>query len=82
MHRLEVVQRLASGAIQQRQAAAELRLSVQQAERALRAYRQDGAAGLVSGRRGKPGNQRRDPAVLAEASSRCANFYSSLPPTT
>jgi transposase len=58
--RLRVVESILAGQLSQAQAAAQLRLSSRQVKRLCRRYRQTGAAGLVSGRRGKPGNRRVD----------------------
>jgi transposase len=81
VHRLEVIQRLVTGSIRQRQAAAELGLSIRQVKRALRAYRQEGAPGLVSRRRGRPGNRRPDPAVPAKGVELVREFYRDFGPT-
>jgi len=81
IQRLEVLQRLAAGVIRQREAAADLRLSVRQVKRALRAYREDGATAVVSRRRGRPGNRRRDPALLARAIAIVRDQYADFGPT-
>ena len=54
--RLEVLQRLAEKRMKQRAAAEQLGVSVRHVKRLLRNYRQAGAAGLVSKRRGRPSN--------------------------
>lgn len=81
LRRLEVLGRLQAGVIRQAAAAVELGISVRQIKRALRAYRADGAAGIVSKRRGRPGNRRRDPAVLAEAVRLVGELYRDFGPT-
>jgi transposase len=58
LERLEVVQRVAGRQIKQGDAACMLKLSVRQVKRLIRGYRQDGAAGLVSKRRGRPSPRR------------------------
>jgi transposase len=54
LERLEVVHRVAGRQIKEGDAARMLGLSVRQVKRLMRGYRQDGAAGLVSKRRGRP----------------------------
>ena len=56
VNRLEVIQRVKEKQMKQRDAAEVLGVSVRQVKRLLRAYRQQGAAGLVSKRRGKVSN--------------------------
>lgn len=56
--RLEVMQRLSEKRMSQREAGRVLKLSVRQIKRLLKAYRQKGAAGLVSKHRGRKGNNR------------------------
>ena len=58
--RLRVVEAISAGRLSQAQAAGQLKLSSRQVKRLCRRYRQAGATGLVSGRRGKPGNRRID----------------------
>ena len=60
--RLEVIQRLEAKRMNQKEAAKALGMGVRQVKRLVRAYRGEGAKGLVSKRRGKPSNNR-----LAEA---------------
>jgi transposase len=54
MSRLEVMQRLKKKQLSQKEAGRILGVSVRQVKRLLRSYRQGGASGLVSQRRGKP----------------------------
>jgi len=56
--RLEVVQAVVDSRLTQAEAAGRLKLSVRQIRRLCRRYREAGATGLVSKRRGKPSNQR------------------------
>ena len=56
--RLEVMQRMKDQRLNQRQAAEMLQLSVRQVKRLFRAYKAQGAEGLISARRGKPSNHR------------------------
>ena len=56
LSRLEIVQRLEGKRMIQKEAADVLGISVRQVKRLLKAYRHEGAKGLVSKRRGKPSN--------------------------
>ena len=58
LNRLEVMQRLLERRMSQKAAGRILDLSTRQIKRLLRAYRQKGAAGLVSKHRGRKGNKR------------------------
>jgi transposase len=58
VNRLEVMQRVDEKRMKQKAAAELLGISERQVKRLLRRYRQDGASGLVSKRRGKPSNNR------------------------
>jgi len=55
--RLEVIQRVKARTLKQNEAATRLGLSNRQIIRLVKRYKQEGAAGLVSKRRGKPGNR-------------------------
>jgi homeodomain-containing protein len=61
--RVEVMERLKSSVLDQQEAARVLRLSVRQVKRLWRAYQHAGARGLISRKRGRPSNNRFDPAV-------------------
>ena len=56
--RLEVMERLKAKKMTQKKAAEALGISVRQVKRLCKKYREKGAAGLVSQRRGKPSNNR------------------------
>jgi transposase len=56
--RLRVVEGMEEGRLKQAAAGKRLGLSVRQVKRLVRAYRRQGAAGLVSRRRGQPSNRR------------------------
>ena len=60
MCRLEVMERLVEKRMGQRLAAEVIGVSVRQVKRLLRAYRREGAAGLVSQQRGKPSHHQLD----------------------
>lgn len=63
VNRLEIIGRVIERRLTQRQAAERLGLSVRQIERLCRAYRNEGAAGLVSRKRGRPSNRKLSIAV-------------------
>jgi hypothetical protein len=79
--RLQAMQRLESGNLSQADIAAQLGLCVRQVKRLLRRYRQHGASGLISRKRGRPSNHRTDPALLARALAIVASRYADFGPT-
>jgi transposase len=58
LNRLEIMNKLDEKRMSQREAAHVLSISVRQVKRLLRAYREHGAQGLISKRRGRPSNNR------------------------
>ena len=56
LSRLEVIQRLQQRSLKQSEAARSLKLSIRQIQRLIRDFKQFGASGLLSKRRGKPSN--------------------------
>jgi transposase len=81
LNRLEVMQRIKEKRLTQKEAARILGLSVRQVKRLYRAYRQQGAAGLVSKRRGKPSNHRLDTKVEQRAIDLIHKHYRDFGPT-
>lgn len=79
--RLEVVQRVIERQMRQRDAARALSLSERQVKRLVRAYRESGAAGLVSRRRGQPSNNRFGAAFKAQVLDRLRSRYPDFGPT-
>jgi transposase len=79
--RLEVMQRLKDKRLKQKEAAWLLGISVRQVKRLWRAYRQKGAHGLVSTRRGKPSNNRLDTHVTQQALDLIKEKYEDFGPT-
>ena len=79
--RLEVIQKLAEKRMRQKQAARMLGLSVRQVKRLLRAYREHGAQGLVSKRRGRPSNNRLSEATYRKALGLLKSKYEGFGPT-
>lgn len=79
--RLEVVQRVTGKQMGHAEAARQLALTERQVKRLVRAYREDGAAGLVSKRRGQPSNNRIDALVKTQVLERLRGCYSGFGPT-
>lgn len=81
LSRLEIMQRIQEKRLTQKEAAWMLGLSVRQVKRLYRAYRQQGAAGLVSRRRGKPSNNRMDLQVEQQVIDLIHERYRDFGPT-
>jgi transposase len=81
LSRLEVMQRLSRKQMSQKEAGWILGLSVRQIKRVLCAYRQKGAAGLVSKHRGRPGNNRLSEQVKKQALNFLKTKYKGFGPT-
>lgn len=79
--RLEVMQRLKDKRLTQKASAQMLQLSVRQIKRLFRAYKAQGAKGLVSARRGKVSNHRLDPQVVQQAIDLIYERYRDFGPT-
>jgi len=79
--RLEVLRQVADGVVSQRQAGRSLGLSERQVRRLLRRYEAEGAAGLVSCRRGKPLSRSIDAAVKDAILGRVRSCYAGFGPT-
>jgi transposase len=79
--RLEAMQRIKDKRLTQAEAAELLKVSVRQIKRMYRAYKGEGAKGLVSARRGKPSNHRLDEAVRQQATDLIYERYRDFGPT-
>jgi len=79
--RLEVMQRLKEKRLTQKEAARLLGISIRQVKRLFRAYKAEGALGLVSQRRGKPSNHQLDPAIMQQAIDLIYERYRDFGPT-
>jgi transposase len=79
--RLEAMQRVKDRRMSQVEAARQLGLSERQVQRLWRAYRERGAAGLVSKRRGRMGNHQLDAAVKRQALDLIEKDYRDFGPT-
>ena len=81
LSRLDVIQRVCRKSLKQRQAAELLGLSVRQVKRLSRQYRREGAAALVSKRRGRPSNHRLAPETVSAAAQLLRSRYADFGPT-
>ena len=79
--RLEVMQRLKEKSLSQREAAKMIGVSVRQVKRMFKAYRDHGAAGLVSQRRGRVSNNRLNEATRIQALDLLGSKYRGFGPT-
>lgn len=79
--RLEVMQRLTQKRMSQKEAGRILRLSTRQIKRLLKAYREQGAAGLVSKHRGRKANNRLSEEVQRKALNLLKTKYQGFGPT-
>lgn len=81
LSRLEVMQRLTQKRMSQKEAGKILNLSIRQIKRLLRAYRAQGAAGLVSKHRGRKGNNRLAEDVKRKVLNLLTTKYQGFGPT-
>ena len=75
------MQRLKEKRLKQKEAAQMLGISIRQVKRLWRAYRQIGAPGLVSARRGKPSNNQLEARVTQQALDLIKEKYDDFGPT-
>jgi transposase len=81
VNRLEVMQRLKEKNLNQREAAKIVGVSVRQVKRMIKAYREKGAVGLVSQRRGRASNNRLNEATRVQALDLLGGKYRGFGPT-
>jgi len=81
LDRLEIISRVIERRLTQRKAAERLGLSVRQVERLCRAFRTDGATGLVSRKRGRPSNRKLAAVVRDRALDLAQGRYADFGPT-
>lgn len=81
LNRAEVMQRLKDKRLTQKEAAQILEVSVRQIKRLYRAYKKNGAAGLISGRRGKASNNQLDAQTVQQAIDLLHERYEDFGPT-
>ena len=79
--RLEIVQRLEKKLLKQKDAGEMLRISTRQIRRLLVNYKQEGAAGMISKRRGRPSNNQLDPQIKKKAIDLLHSQYADFGPT-
>ena len=79
--RLKVVQAIVDGNLKPMQAALRLGLTTRQVQRLVNRYRDDGAAGLVSRKRGRTGNRQLAPGLANEALALIRDRYPDFGPT-
>jgi transposase len=81
LDRLEIIGRVLERRLTQRTAAEQLGLSLRQVERLCRAFRSDGAAGLVSRKRGRRSNRKLAAALRERAVDLVRSRYADFGPT-
>jgi transposase len=81
LSRLEVIQQVVKKQIKQRRAAELLDVSVRQIKRLKRAYRREGAKGLISKKRGRASNHQLDSMLHAKATDLLLKRYADFGPT-
>ena len=81
LDRLEIIGRVVERRLTQRKAAEQLGLSLRQVERLCRAYRSDGAAGLVSRKRDRRSNRKLAAALRERAVDLVRSRYADFGPT-
>jgi transposase len=81
LSRLEVIQRLEEKRMSQKEAASVLGIGVRHVKRLVKAYRREGAKGLVSKRRGQPSNNRLAEATRQKALDLLKSKYVGFGPT-
>ena len=79
--RLEIMQRLETKRLQQREAAKIMGVSERHVRRLLRKYREQGASGLISRRRGRPSNNQLKPEIKRQAIDLIHKRYLDFGPT-
>jgi len=81
LDRLEIISRVVERRLTQQRAADQLGLGLRQVERLCRAFRTDGAAGLVSHKRGGPSNRKLATTVRERAVECVRGHYADFGPT-
>lgn len=81
LSRIKVMQQLEEKRLKQKEAAEMLGISVRQIKRLVSKYRKNGAGGLVSQRRGSPGNNRLDADVVEKGLGFLKGKYKGFGPT-
>lgn len=79
--RLEVIKKLKEKGLPQKEAGEMLGISARQVRRLLKKYHQEGTAGLISKRRGRPSNNQIDPQIKKKAIDLLHSQYADFGPT-
>ena len=79
--RLEIIQRLEEKLLKQREAGEMLGISTRQIRRLLSNYKREGAAGIISKRRGRPSNNHLDPQIKKKVIDLLHSQYADFGPT-
>ena len=79
--RLKVIQAVVDGNLKPMQAASRLMLTTRQIQRLVNRYRADGTEGLVSKKRGQPGNRQLTPGLAMKALTLIRDRYPDFGPT-
>ncbi|RQU58761.1 ISNCY family transposase [Burkholderia cenocepacia] len=81
LDRLKVIRAVVDTGLKPGRAAERLGLSVRQVERLIIRYREQGASGVASGRRGRPGNRKLDDGLALRALTVIRDRYADFGPT-
>ncbi|XUW93146.1 ISNCY family transposase (plasmid) [Burkholderia sp. M6-3] len=81
LDRLKVIQAIVETGLKPGRAAERLGLTVRQVERLVNRYREHGASGVASGRRGRPGNRKLDDGLALRALTLIRERYADFGPT-
>jgi len=81
LHRVEILQKLIDKRLAEHEAANQLGLGIRQIRRLKKAYKADGAKGMVSKKRGKPSNHQYPDAVKELALAYVQEYYTDFKPT-
>jgi transposase len=81
LDRMGVIRRVVEGRLPQKQAAVMMGVTARQARRFIVAYKLEGAAALVSKKRGRPGNRRKPADVKERALALVRDLYADFGPT-
>jgi transposase len=79
--RLEIMQKIKDHRLSQKEAAVQMGISIRQVKRLWKAFRGQGAAGLISHKRGKPSNHQLKPEQLQQALDLIKSHYQGFGPT-
>ena len=81
LHRIEILQKLIDKRLFEHEAAKQLGLSVRQTRRLRKAYKANGAIGVVSKKRGNPSNHKYPDSIKELAIAYVKQYYVDFKPT-